>query len=116
MSSCISNEMAAIFFYGIAAIVTSVFLILAARILANAKAQSDDKTIFNGSVFLALIGTHRVQRRHWAGPAPSPQDHTLLRRTRAKLMWLSLAVAFVGVMLLALLNSQTCWLQNLRSG
>lgn len=116
MTACISNEIATTFFYAIAAVVMSVYLFLAARILANAKAQSNDKTIFDGSAFLALVGAHRVQRRHCAGPTPSPQDRALLRRTRAKLMWLSLTVCFVGVLGLALLNSQTCWLQNLRLG
>jgi hypothetical protein len=31
-------------------------------------------------------------------------------------MWLSLAICFVGVLGLAFLNSQTCWLQDLRLG
>jgi hypothetical protein len=116
MSSCIPNETATIFFYGLVIIVTSVFMLFASRIFAHARTQANDKTIFDGSLFLVLVGVHRAQRRNWNGPTPSAHDRALLLSTRRKLMWLSLAVAFVGVMLLASFNSQTCWLQNLRSG
>ncbi|MGO4676081.1 hypothetical protein AB4Z40_24560 [Bosea sp. 2YAB26] len=115
LSACIPNEIATPAFYAFVAVAASINLFFAARILGNARSRSQDSTHFRGSLFLALVGVHRVQRRRWTGPTPSPQDQALLRHTRLKLLGLSFVTGIVGVALLFLLSSQTCWFQSLRS-
>jgi hypothetical protein len=115
MSACISEGWAIVGTYLFAAVSAAIYLRFAARILREGQLQSHDSTLFRGSLLLALIGLHRVQRIRKIEPIPSEHDQNLLQRTRERLARLSLAACIIGLPLWFLFVSQTCAFQLMRA-